>query len=88
MLRHPCLRYINALARAFINVSSDLQFVLWRDVLNQHAKVPLHAMVGGGDQIYNDEVFSGKHVQEWLQSGRKVSTKLRLLCLHSHTNLT
>ena len=51
-----------------------LQFVLWRDVLSQHAKAPLHAMVGGGDQIYNDEVFSGKHVQEWLHSGRKVGT--------------
>ena len=49
-----------------------LQFVLWRDVLRQHAQAPLHAMVGGGDQIYNDEVFSGKHVQEWLKSGRKV----------------
>ncbi|DBA98627.1 TPA: hypothetical protein ACH3X1_014416 [Trebouxia sp. C0004] len=47
------------------------EFVLWRDVLSQHAKAPLHAMVGGGDQIYNDEVFSGKHVQEWLHSGRK-----------------
>ncbi len=41
-------------------------------MLSQHAKAPLHAMVGGGDQIYNDEVFSGKHVQEWLHSGRKV----------------
>ncbi|DBB15612.1 TPA: hypothetical protein ACH3X3_003824 [Trebouxia sp. C0006] len=47
------------------------EFVLWRDVLSQHAKAPLHAMVGGGDQIYNDEVFSDKHVQEWLHTGRK-----------------
>lgn len=50
-----------------------MQFVLWRDVLEQHSKAPLHAMVGGGDQIYNDEVFSGHHMQEWLKSGRKVS---------------
>ena len=49
-----------------------VQFVLWIDVLSQHAKAPLHAMVGGGDQIYSDEVFSGKHVQEWLKTGRKV----------------
>lgn len=60
-----------------------MQFVLWRDVLSQHAKVPLHAMVGGGDQIYNDEVFSGKLVQEWLHSGRKVgSITLHLGPLH------
>lgn len=30
---------------------SALQFVLWKDVLSQHAKAPLHATVGGGDQI-------------------------------------
>lgn len=50
-----------------------LQFVLWRDVLQQHAKAPLHVMVGGGDQIYNDEVFSGTRVQEWLKTGREVN---------------
>ncbi|ODA79433.1 hypothetical protein RJ55_05026 [Drechmeria coniospora] len=27
---------------------------LWRDVLNSHQTKPFHAMVGGGDQIYND----------------------------------
>ena len=53
-----------------------VQFVLWRDVLEQHSKMPLHAMVGGGDQIYNDEVFSGKQMQEWLKSGRQVSHHL------------
>ena len=57
-----------------IGLTCDVvQFVLWRDVLEQHGKAPLHAMVGGGDQIYNDEVFSGNHMQEWLKSGRKVS---------------
>ena len=60
-----------------------MQFVLWRDVLSQHAKAPLHAMVGGGDQIYNDEVFSGKHVQEWLHTGRKVSLSVTVfVCQH------
>ncbi|KAL3136206.1 hypothetical protein ABBQ32_007220 [Trebouxia sp. C0010 RCD-2024] len=47
------------------------EFVLWRDVMEQHGKQALHAMVGGGDQIYNDEVFSGPQMQEWLKSGRK-----------------
>lgn len=40
--------------------------------MEQHGKQALHAMVGGGDQIYNDEVFSGPQMQEWLKSGRKV----------------
>lgn len=29
---------------------------MWRDVLNNHQTAPFHVMVGGGDQIYNDEV--------------------------------
>ena len=63
---------------------SVVQFVLWRDVLSQHAKEPLHAMVGGGDQIYNDEVFSGQLVQEWLHSGRKVG-QFVFFCLSCRT---
>lgn len=62
--------------------------MLWRDVLRQHGKQALHAMVGGGDQIYNDEVFSGPHMQEWLKTGRKVrqpllySTQRRGACVY------
>lgn len=29
---------------------------MWRDVLNNHQTAPFHVMIGGGDQIYNDEV--------------------------------
>lgn len=29
---------------------------MWRDVLNNHQSTPFHVMIGGGDQIYNDEV--------------------------------
>ncbi|KAF4124957.1 hypothetical protein GMORB2_3796 [Geosmithia morbida] len=29
---------------------------MWRDVLNTHQISPFHVMVGGGDQIYNDDV--------------------------------
>ncbi|KAI9886399.1 MAG: hypothetical protein M1823_001788 [Watsoniomyces obsoletus] len=30
---------------------------MWRDVLNAHQVRPFHAMIGGGDQIYNDSVM-------------------------------
>ncbi|KAI9143933.1 hypothetical protein BKA69DRAFT_1059823 [Paraphysoderma sedebokerense] len=30
---------------------------LWRDVMEQHAKKPFHVQLGGGDQLYCDEVF-------------------------------
>ena len=39
---------------------------LWRDVLNAHQTTPFHAMIGGGDQIYNDRVSAQtKLFQEW-----------------------
>ncbi|KAL1984377.1 hypothetical protein VTN96DRAFT_9238 [Rasamsonia emersonii] len=41
---------------------------LWRDVLNEHQTRPFHVMIGGGDQIYNDNVvLDSKLFQEWTQ---------------------
>ncbi|PTB68817.1 hypothetical protein BBK36DRAFT_1192071, partial [Trichoderma citrinoviride] len=41
---------------------------MWRDVLNSHQMRPFHAMIGGGDQIYNDCVaFDSPLFDEWLQ---------------------
>lgn len=39
---------------------------LWRDVLAVHQKTPLHALVGGGDQIYNDGLWSMPSMKAWL----------------------
>ncbi|KAI9172237.1 Metallophosphoesterase domain protein [Paramyrothecium foliicola] len=40
---------------------------LWRDVLNSHQSRPFHAMIGGGDQIYNDAVsHECKLFDKWL----------------------
>lgn len=41
---------------------------LWRDVLNEHQTRPFHAMIGGGDQIFNDQiVMESTHFQEWVK---------------------
>ncbi|THC99373.1 hypothetical protein EYZ11_001185 [Aspergillus tanneri] len=41
---------------------------LWRDVLNEHQTRPFHAMIGGGDQIFNDKVTAeSAHFQEWVK---------------------
>ncbi|KAL6876533.1 hypothetical protein J3F83DRAFT_404879 [Trichoderma novae-zelandiae] len=49
---------------------------MWRDVLNSHQTRPFHAMIGGGDQIYNDCVaFDSPLFDEWLQinvAGKKL----------------
>ncbi len=39
---------------------------LWKDVLNRHAAGPIHALVGGGDQIYNDAVWKTPPLLAWL----------------------
>ncbi|GIM06459.1 hypothetical protein Vretimale_10772 [Volvox reticuliferus] len=38
---------------------------LWSDIMSQHAQQPLHVLVGGGDQIYNDAVFDGPLLKGW-----------------------
>ncbi|KAN0084705.1 hypothetical protein V8E54_001172 [Elaphomyces granulatus] len=38
---------------------------LWNDVLRLHAQRPFHAMVGGGDQIYNDGVRVEGPLKSW-----------------------
>ncbi|KAJ9049351.1 hypothetical protein DSO57_1025474 [Entomophthora muscae] len=39
---------------------------LWNDMMEQHAKAPFHAMVGGGDQLYCDDVFLEPSMKAWL----------------------
>lgn len=39
---------------------------LWRDMLQLHAAFPLHALVGGGDQVYSDAVWrESAALAEW-----------------------
>ena len=47
---------------------------LWRDVLGAHLTRPFHVMIGGGDQLYNDEcTVKTRYFREWLQmrNGRR-----------------
>lgn len=30
---------------------------MWRDILSTHMEKPFHVMVGGGDQVCNDDVW-------------------------------
>lgn len=40
---------------------------LWRDALNTHQTRPFHVMIGGGSQIYNDNIASdAPYFQFWL----------------------
>ncbi|KAF5860056.1 hypothetical protein ETB97_002082 [Aspergillus alliaceus] len=38
---------------------------LWKDVLRKQAKTGYHVMIGGGDQIYSDEIYTAGPLVEW-----------------------
>jgi hypothetical protein len=43
---------------------------LWNDVIRTHQQKPFHVMIGGGDQIYNDNVRVGDGpLKEWTNEG-------------------
>lgn len=42
---------------------------LWNDVLRKHADQPIHALVGGGDQIYCDAMAKEPEMTGWLEEG-------------------
>lgn len=42
---------------------------LWNDALRVHAQRPFHAMIGGGDQIYNDGVTFDGPLKAWTEIG-------------------
>lgn len=35
---------------------------LWNDLMAQHQASPIHLVVGGGDQLYNDALFKVRHL--------------------------
>jgi hypothetical protein len=42
---------------------------MWRDVLNNHQTRPIHVMIGGGDQIYNDAAMRDTTLfRQWTES--------------------
>lgn len=40
---------------------------LWNDVTRRHADTPIHVMIGGGDQIYNDGIRVNGPLRPWTE---------------------
>jgi hypothetical protein len=51
------------------SVGTDEDFwsgpAVWNDALRTHQKRPFHVMIGGGDQIYNDNIRTVGPLKEW-----------------------
>ena len=48
---------------------------LWNDVLRRHEEKPIHVMIGGGDQIYNDGVRVNGPLREWTDMGNPIKRR-------------
>lgn len=48
---------------------------LWDDMLRKHAQMPYYVMLGGGDQIYCDDVWKLESLREWLKIKGKDNRK-------------
>lgn len=66
--RHESMRIMFHSCNGF-SVGTDMDLwtgpTLWNDVLRVHAEQPIHVMVGGGDQIYNDSVRVDGPLKPW-----------------------
>lgn len=52
---------------------------LWNDVLKKHSEKPIHALVGGGDQIYCDAMAKEPELIPWMEeSDEKVKISAAL----------
>ncbi len=68
--RHNSMRVMFHSCNGF-SVGTDVDAwsgpALWNDVLRVHAERPFHVMIGGGDQIYNDNVRVEGPLRPWTE---------------------
>jgi hypothetical protein len=39
---------------------------LWQDVLDRHRQLPIHVLLGGGDQLYQDRLIKDDFMKPWV----------------------
>ncbi|KAF9115270.1 hypothetical protein BGX27_008391 [Mortierella sp. AM989] len=68
---YSCNGFTSDVSEEMLNVGAN---PLWDDLLSAHDQKPFHTMVGGGDQIYNDDVLAMPEMMEWL----KMKSEMRI----------
>ncbi|KAH8550117.1 hypothetical protein BGW37DRAFT_428150 [Umbelopsis sp. PMI_123] len=70
---HENMRFMFYSCNGFADVSPELQkelgapnHPLWQDVLDKHAIMPFHVMLGGGDQLYSDDMIEDEFMKPWI----------------------
>ncbi|KAG2499651.1 hypothetical protein HYH03_002589 [Edaphochlamys debaryana] len=67
---YSCSGFCDVSAKKMVRKWGGLK-PLWEDVKAVHAKNPLHVLVGGGDQLYNDDVWTLPSLQPFLDMRAK-----------------
>lgn len=70
---HDNMRFMFYSCNGFSDVTPALQkelgapnHPLWQDVLDKHAIMPFHVMLGGGDQLYSDDMITEDFMKPWV----------------------
>lgn len=81
---HENMRFMFYSCNGFSDVSPALQkelgapyHPLWQDVLDKHAIMPFHVLLGGGDQLYSDDMIVEDFMKPWV-SEKDIPTRLAL----------
>lgn len=66
------MRFMFYSCNGFTDVGPDLakklgapNHPLWQDVLEKHKLIPFHVLLGGGDQLYQDDMIEEDYMKPW-----------------------
>ncbi|KAG2178204.1 hypothetical protein INT43_003457 [Umbelopsis isabellina] len=66
------MRFMFYSCNGFTDVSPDLakelgapNHPLWQDVMDKHRLIPFHVLLGGGDQLYSDDMIEEDYMKPW-----------------------
>jgi len=68
------MRWVFYSCNGFSDISQELKdrfgektAPLWADILDRHEIMPLHILLGGGDQLYQDRMLKEEFMKPWLE---------------------
>lgn len=71
---HESMRFMFYSCNGFSDVPQEVKdkfgektAPLWQDVLDRHDVLPLHVLLGGGDQLYQDRLIKEEFMKPWVE---------------------
>lgn len=71
---HESMRFMFYSCNGFSDIPQEIKdkfgektAPLWQDVLDRHDVLPLHVLLGGGDQLYQDRLIKEEFMKPWVE---------------------